>query len=149
MERHAIPLPDGDWYRYPMRWARDPVDGVLYTADGEGYLFAFSEEHGFMGPLGRIPLTPVGPMAVTLDGRLFGSCGEGIGQLFCYNPYSGQIKMLGVAVSVIERRRYGYAFGDAVTGRYGQIFFGEKDDGGHLWIYFPSILPRRNIHRPY
>ena len=30
-------------------------------------------------------------------------------------------------------------FGDAVTGRDGQIFFGEDDDLGHLWIYFPSI----------
>ena len=46
---------------------------------------------------------------------------------------------LGVAVSVLERRRYGYVFGDAVTGRDGQIIFGEDDDLGHLWLYFPSI----------
>ena len=48
---------------------------------------------------------------------------------------------LGVAVSVLERRRYGYVFGDAVTGRDGQIFFGEDDDLGHLWLYFPRSCP--------
>ncbi|MGA2074229.1 MAG: hypothetical protein ABSH52_12070 [Terriglobia bacterium] len=33
----------------------------------------------------------------------------------------------------------GYVFGDAVTGRDGEIVFGEDDDGGHLWLYFPRI----------
>jgi hypothetical protein len=46
---------------------------------------------------------------------------------------------LGVAESVLERRRYGYVFGDAVIGRDGQIIFGEDDDLGHLWLYFPRI----------
>jgi len=46
---------------------------------------------------------------------------------------------LGCAVSVIERRRYGYEFGDAALGRDGQLYFGEDDDLGHLWIYFPRI----------
>ena len=78
-------------------------------------------------------------MAVTLDGRVFGFCGGGISRLFCFHPGSCNVTDLGVAVSVIERRRYGYLFGDAVTGRDGQIFFGENDDLGHLWIYFPAI----------
>ena len=39
------------------------------------------------------------------------------------------------------RRRYGYVFGDAVTGRDGEIIFGENDDFGHVWLYFPKILP--------
>jgi outer membrane protein assembly factor BamB len=147
LERSSLPLPEGDWYRCPLRWARDPIDGILYTADGDGRLFAFAEEYGFTGPIGRTPLTPIGPMAVTFDGRLFGTCGDGIAQFFCYNPESGFVKSLGIAVSTIERRRYGYAFGDAVTGRYGQLFFGEDDDGGHIWIYFPSILPRASSSR--
>jgi hypothetical protein len=45
-------------------------------------------------------------------------------------------------VSVIQQRRYGYCFGDAVTGRDGEIIFGENDNLGHLWLYFPKILPR-------
>jgi hypothetical protein len=81
----------------------------------------------------------VGPLAVTFDGRVFGFCGEGIAKLFCYDPNRKEITDLGAAVSVLERRRYGYAFGDAVTGRDGEIIFGEDDDFGHLWLYFPRI----------
>jgi hypothetical protein len=139
--RNAVQLPEGSWGKYPLSWARNPVDGRLYTADDEGNLFSFTEEEGFSAKLGRVPLTPAGPMAVTFDGRLFGACGEEIANLFCYDPAAQRVTRLGVAVSVIERRRYGYVFGDAVVGRDGQIFFGEDDDLGHLWIYFPSIRP--------
>jgi hypothetical protein len=38
-----------------------------------------------------------------------------------------------------EQRRYGYQFGDAVTGPDGEIVFGEDDNNGHLWLYFPRI----------
>jgi hypothetical protein len=78
-------------------------------------------------------------MAVTHDGRVFGFCGPEMAKMFCYNPRTREATNLGVAVSVLERRRYGYAFGDAVTGRDGQIIFGEDDDLGHLWLYFPRI----------
>ena len=78
-------------------------------------------------------------MAVTLDGRVFGSCGEEISRLFCYDPGRAEVIDIGVAVSVIEHRRYGYSFGDAVVGRDGEIIFGEDDDLGHLWLYFPKI----------
>ena len=78
-------------------------------------------------------------MAVTHDGRLFGFCGEGIAKLFTYDPSARTVELLGAAVSVIERRRYGYVFAAAATGRDGQLFFGEDDNLGHLWIYFPSI----------
>ena len=81
-------------------------------------------------------------MAVTHDGRVFGFCGAEMAKMFCYNPAARAVSNLGVAVSVLERRRYGYVFGDAVTGRDGQIFFGEDDDLGHLWLYFPKILAR-------
>ena len=50
-----------------------------------------------------------------------------------------RLSSLGVAVSVIERRRYGYNFGDAVIGHDGEIIFGENDDLGHIWLYFPKI----------
>jgi hypothetical protein len=62
--------------------------------------------------------------------------------LFCYDPVSGDVTSLGVAVSVFERRRYGYSFGDAAVGRDGEIVFGEDDDLGHLWLYYPRIQAR-------
>ena len=139
LKRKAIQLPDGAWGKTPLVWARDTRSGVLYTADGDGTLFAFSEEQGFTASVGRTMLAPVGAMAVTLDGRLFGWCGSELSRLFCYDPACEKIKDLGLGVSVIERRRYGYMFGAAVVGRDGQIFFGEDDELGHLWIYFPRI----------
>ena len=139
IERHAVKLPSGDWSATDLRWTRDSTSGLLYTADGEGNLFSFDERKGFGGPLGRTSPAPVGPMAVTLDGRVFGFCGNEISRMFCYDPRGRTVRDVAVAVSVIERRRYGYTFGDAVTGRDGQIFFGEDDDLGHLWLYFPRI----------
>ncbi|HOZ49413.1 MAG TPA: hypothetical protein PLO37_04225 [Candidatus Hydrogenedentes bacterium] len=142
-ERTVAPFPEGDWRGDLMRWARDPVTGTLYTADTAGRLFAFREDTGFSSCLGQTPLAPVGPMAVAFDGRLFGACGDGIAKTFCYDPGTGEVTSLGVAVSILERRRYGYVFGDAITGRDGQIIFGEDDDLGHLWMYFPRLLRRR------
>lgn len=142
LTRQAVKLPAGDWERAPLTWARDTRSGILYTADGKGNLFSLDEARGFSESLGRTLLVPVGPMAVTYDGRVFGFCGPEMAKMFCYNPATGAVSNLGVAVSVLERRRYGYVFGDAVVGRDGQIFFGEDDDLGHLWLYFPKILPR-------
>jgi hypothetical protein len=141
LERKAVALPEGAWGRVPLTWAKDHHSGVLYTADADGTLFSLDEERGFTAPLGRTLLAPVGPMAVTHDGRVFGFCGAEMAKMFCFNPGTRSVSNLGVAVSVLERRRYGYVFGDAVTGRDGQIIFGEDDDLGHLWIYFPRIQP--------
>ncbi len=144
LHREAIKLPNGAWDKAPLVWARDAQKGLLYTADGQGRLYSFDEERGFSPLLARTMLAPVGPMAVTIDGRLFGFCGDGIAKMFCYDPARREISTLGVAVSVFERRRYGYAFGDAVTGRDGEIIFGEDDDLGHIWLYFPRIQAVRN-----
>lgn len=142
LQRRAVRLPEGVWDQTPLPWARDPHNRLLYTADARGVIFSFDEDRGFSSPLGRTLLAPIGPMAVTQDGRLFGFCGAEMAKMFCYNPGSQAVTNLGVAVSVLERRRYGYVFGAAVTGRDGQIIFGEDDDLGHLWLYFPRIQGR-------
>lgn len=142
VQRQAVPLPEGAWDKTPLAWAKDRCSGLLYTADGNGTLFSLDEERGFSPPLGRTLLAPVGPMAATHDGRVFGFCGADMAKMFCYNPARREVTNLGVAVSILERRRYGYVFGDAVTGRDGQIFFGEDDNLGHLWMYFPRIQAR-------
>jgi hypothetical protein len=145
LQRQAIRLPDGAWEKNSLTWARDRQSGLLYTADANGNLFSFSESGGFSPPLGRTLLAPVGPMAVTDDGRVFGFCGADMAKMFCYDPARKVVSNLGVAVSVLERRRYGYVFGDAVTGRDGEILFGEDDDLGHLWLYFPKIMPPASV----
>ncbi len=134
-------LPPGSWGDGSPKWSTDPKSGNLYVVDSEGRIFSFDGAK-FSKELGRTPLAPVGAMAATFDGRLFGACGEGISRLFCFDPRDGMVRDLGVAVSVIERRRYGYQFGAAAVGRDGEIILGEEDDLGHVWLYFPKILPR-------
>jgi hypothetical protein len=137
IRRAVVNLPQGDWTS-PLRWAHERHAGLVFTADAAGRLFSFDEDKGFR-LLGRAHLAPVGPLAVTPDGRLFGFCGAEMANLFCCDTVSGNVANLGVAASVLEQRRYGYQFGDAVTGPDGEIVFGEDDNGGHLWLYFPKI----------
>lgn len=140
-KRNAIKLPSGGSWNLPLMWGRDNNSGVLYTADEEGKFFSFREDKGFEGPFDKTMLAPVGPMAVTNDGRLFGFCGPELAKFFSFDPKTKKISSVGFAASIIERRRYGYEFGDAVTGRDGEIIFGENDNGGHLWLYYPKIMP--------
>ena len=149
LERRAVALPaaeadakDRTDMRGWMSWARDTIDGTLYTADAAGRLYAFSEDKGFSAALAQVPAPPVGPMAVTLDGRVYGTFGAGMSMLFVLDPARGTLRTLGVAASTLERRRYGYSFAAAATGRDGQIFFGEDDDLGHVFMYFPRIQPK-------
>ncbi|MGH9517854.1 MAG: hypothetical protein ACRD3P_19480 [Terriglobales bacterium] len=139
IRRAAVNLPEGEW-NAGLRWAHGGDAGQLLTADDGGRLFSFDEKQGFR-LLGRAHLVPVGPMAMIPDGRLFGFCGTEMANLFCCDTVSGRVSNLGVAASVFEQRRYGYQFGDAVVGPQGEVVFGEDDNDGHLWLYFPKIKP--------
>jgi outer membrane protein assembly factor BamB len=130
--------------------AVDSDRGVIYgggTADG--VLFAFDPGAGRVKSLGKVTcFRGIKGLAVTLDGRLFGISGrEGdIGHLFCYDPDAAELSDLGLAVSVMGPRVHGYQFSCSVVGRDGQVFFGEYERGGHLWLYWPAI--RRSPSRP-
>ena len=139
IRRGVVDLPDGEWTG-ALRWARGGDTSQLLTADGAGQLFSFDGNKGFHS-LGKAHLAPVGPMAMIPDGRLFGFCGAEMANLFCCETISGTVNNLGVAASVLEKRRYGYQFGDVVTGPDGELVFGEDDNDGHLWLYFPKIRP--------
>jgi hypothetical protein len=142
LRRRDVSLPDGDWSG-DVRWSRDPHNGLLFTADASGKLYSFDEKD--FRTIGKTHLSPVGPMAATPDGRLFGFCGDEIANLFSCDPASNTVTNLGVAASIFEKRRYGYQFGAALTGREGELVFGEDDNDGHLWLYFPKILaPRKS-----
>ena len=64
-------------------------------------------------------------------------------RMFCYDPENESLVDIGVGASTLQQRRYCYSYGDAVTGRDGEILFGEDDDLGHLWLYFPRIKNTR------
>jgi hypothetical protein len=137
IRRAAVDLPQGEW-NSGVRWARGGDAGQLLTADDAGRIFSFDENHGFRS-IGKAHLSPVGPMATIPDGRVFGFCGTEIANLFCCDTISGSMSNFGVAASVLQKRRYGYQFGDAVVGPQGEIVFGEDDNDGHLWLYFPKL----------
>lgn len=140
LSRSSVNLPSaGSWENSPNVWARDAASGRIYFSDDQASLYALESDGTIQGPLAKARVAPITSMAVTFDGRVFGSCGDGIGRLWRYNPRQKEIKDLGVAVSVLERRRYGYEFAAAAIGRDGQVYFGENDNLGHLWIYFPRV----------
>ncbi len=140
LKKQAI-LPRGCWDKDLARFTTSPDGKRLFLADDEGRLSGFNLVKRKFSRLGRTPLTPVSCLAAVADGRLFGFCGNEIQHLFCWQQKKG-VHDLGIAVSVIGRRRYGYQFADALTGPDGRIYFAERDRGGHLWVYFPAVVGR-------
>lgn len=120
-------------------WSNKNPKETVYLSDGNGQLFRVNIS-GKVEKIGQTHLHPVTCMTVTNDGRLFGFCGREMANLFVYKPQKDTIRDLGVAISVLNRRRYGYEFACAVTNKDGEIYFGENDRGGHLWVYFPAII---------
>ncbi len=67
---------------------------------------------------------------------------DDIAHLFAYDPAAGSLTDLGIPVSALAARQYGYVFGCAATGPAGEIYLGQHERVNHLWVYFPPI-PRR------
>jgi hypothetical protein len=60
-------------------------------------------------------------------------------KMFCYDPIRNQVTNLGVAVSVLDVGAT--VMSSVMRSRPGRpIIFGEDDDLGHLWLYFPKIV---------
>ncbi len=139
LDAAVVKLPSSFGDPAAAHWAADRAGRFVYVISGSGTLFRL--ENGALAEKARFTVTPVTTAAATQDGRLFAFAGEGIAHFHIYDPRANSLRELGAAVSVFERRRYGYAFAAAAPGVSGEIFFGEDDDLGHLWLYFPAILP--------
>lgn len=127
-------------------WVLDPVTGILYGGTRpDGFLFKLDPLSGQLVSLGK-PCRQdlVTCLAVGNDGRVFGMAGTGddIGHSFCYDPATGSLTDLGIPVSTLTQRQYGYYYGCAVTGVDGEIYFGQHERVNYLWVYFPAV-PRR------
>jgi hypothetical protein len=158
LNRGVVALPAGDWNdAAAVRWSREKQPSEIAVADASGHLFLFDEGTGSFRLVGQTHLAPVYAIALTSDGRIYGGCGDEIGNFFVCDPSAGasptsaappvgdspataSARNLGVAASVLEQRRYMYQYGDALVGRDGEIVFAENDNGGHMWIYFPKLL---------
>jgi len=128
-------------------WTRDPFTGLIYGGTAhDGLLFQFNPNQGTMKSLGK-PTNETRLRAITVgnDGTVYGISGEenSLGHFFTYDPMDGSLDDLGIPIAMTEIRRYGYEFDAAVTGPDGEIYLGEGDRCGCLFIYFPGIPKRR------
>jgi len=112
-------------------------NGAL-IAEANGTVHHADFSAGEVTEAGRTVLPDIQCMAALPDGRLYGMCGTGIGHFFRIDLGSRESHDLGAVASVIATKRYGLEFGCALTGIQGDIFFGENDRGGHLWLYMPA-----------
>jgi len=132
-------------------WTVDPYTGLIYGGTAhDGLLFQFDPHSNRMKSLGK-PTNDTRIRAITVanDGTVYGISGEenSLGHLFTYNPAEGSLDDLGIPIAMTEIRRYGYEFDAAVTGPDGEIYLGESDRCGCLFIYFPGI-PKRKRSEP-
>ncbi|MEW6753937.1 MAG: hypothetical protein AB1505_23595 [Candidatus Latescibacterota bacterium] len=128
-------------------WAVDPDTGTLYGGTRpDGFLFRLNPQTREVVSLGK-PCRQdlITCLAVGHDGRLFGMAGtaDDIGHSFCYDPASGSLRDLGIPVSTLTQRQYGYHYACAVTGVDGEIYFGQHERVNYLWIYFPAVPKRK------
>ncbi len=67
---------------------------------------------------------------------------DDIAHLFVHDPGRGSVADLGIPLSTLAARQYGYHFTRAVVGRDGEIYFGQDERVNHLWVYFPPVASR-------
>ena len=132
-------------------WALDPHTGMLFGGTRpDGFLFRLDPESRQVVGLGK-PCRQdlVTCLTVGHDGRVFGMAGtaDDIGHFFCHDPQTGAVTDLGIPVSTLTTRQYGYHYADAVTGVDGEMYFGQRERANYLWLYFPAV-PRRSALTP-
>lgn len=129
-------------------WKLDDCTGAIYGGTIDGILFRFEPDKEKIISLGK-PIDQCRIRAITIgnDGRVFGIAGEpgGCAHLFSYDPEIHELRDLGVPLATVETPWYGYEFKSAVTGKDGEIYFGESDRISHLFIYHPRISKRVTV----
>jgi hypothetical protein len=129
-------------------WAIDSVSGLIYGGTSpDGFFFKFDPERRQVTPLGKpTRLDEIHCLTVGHDGRVYGMAGgaEDIGHLFVYDPANGALADLGVPVSTLSVRQYGYHFRSALTAAGGEIYFGQHERASHLWLYFPPACRKQD-----
>jgi|APSaa5957512622_1039677.scaffolds.fasta_scaffold43719_1 hypothetical protein len=128
-------------------WAVDPVTGMVYGGTRpDGFMFSLDPHTRHMVALGK-PCRQdlITCLTVGHDGRVFGMVGtaEDIGHFFCFDPEERSLKDLGIPVSTLTTRQYGYHYACAVTGVDGEMYFGQHERVNYLWVYFPRVPQRK------
>ncbi len=122
------------------------VNGLIYGASCDGYLFSFEPEKMKLNNLGKPRLTRrIRALSIGCDGKVYIIAGERTepGRLFSYDPQGGTFCDLGVMA--VDRSPYyswrGDQFDCMTTGPEGTIYIGESDRRGHLFLFLPLNTP--------
>ncbi len=115
------------------------IAGKIIYARQSGELVQVDTVHETTEIIGRTMLPDVQCMSALPDGRIYGVCGREIGYFFKFNLQSRTVDDMGAIAAAFGAKRYGFEFSRMLTGRDGEIYLGEKDRGGHFWIYFPAL----------
>jgi len=126
-------------YEGPPATVAAAIAGALVWADDTGAVHEWSGRE--VRDRGNIPLLPVHSLCRLPDGRIYASAGLEIAHWYVLEADCRWARDLGVPVSTLTTRRYGLQFSHMLAGRDGEIFIAEDDRSGHLWIYFPPLLP--------
>jgi hypothetical protein len=117
-----------------------PVGGKdVILGDGQGRAFRFNSDNKSLNFVFQTPVSLIKSFAGLLDKIVYIFYGDGIGRYGRFNLETGEFADLGCVVSVLETKRYAYTFACSVSGKDGEIYWGENDRNGHLWVYYPSF----------
>ncbi len=133
-------MPAGTWEGEYVCFCKDKKHFYISNSDGEVY--SIKDDKASL--LFKTHQGPITTMSITPDRRIFGFCGNDMQNMFVFDIDNGSYENLGVAVSTLERIRYGYEFSASVMGNNGEIFFAECDNNGHLWQYLPWLLSKED-----
>jgi len=135
-----IPASRGSHYMAAWESAALAPDGFIYGGTNEGYLFRLDPAGGKVINLGKPSRAP-GLRALTVagDGAVYGVTGApaGLARIVRYHPDDG-FTDLGRPSLPEPTYWKGHRFATAIA-HGNDIYFGEDDDEGHLWV-----LRRRN-----
>ncbi|MBN2582939.1 MAG: hypothetical protein JXL80_07720, partial [Planctomycetes bacterium] len=123
-------------------WTYDAATGRLYVGDkADGLLYWLDPRTLECRQLGKpTPRIRIRALTAAPDGRIFGMAGQDddVANMFVYEPATGELRNLGLPLSCIEEKRYGFNFESAATGTQGELYFGESERSSRLFVYFPA-----------
>ena len=120
-------------------WSRA---GPLYGGTEDGHLFSYDPASRELISHGRGNDIPdLHCLAEGADGLIYGITGKGkhVSHLVSFNPERAEWADLGLFASYGEYPWTAYQIGAMAAGPDGQLFVGEKDRQGYLFIYHPPL----------
>jgi len=128
-------------------WTAGWVEGeTIYGGTQSGMVFSLNLTQNKLTLIGK-PFREgyVRCMAIAGDGKLYGCVGEegGFMHFFCFDSTSGKLSDLGVPAIHRPISWHLHCCSSMLRGHQGELYLGEYDRKGHLWIYYPQLNNRK------